>query len=408
MKAQNILVLTYWSYKDALIQTYTLPYIRIILKHLPPLSKIFLFTFEQEHLKLNDEDKLKTRKLLSGERIEWLPFNYNRFGIKSIFKLSLLVPRLAYTVLSNNLSYIHSWCTPAGALGYILSVITQKPVILDSYEPHAEASVENGDWAKNSLPFKILFALEKRLSHRANIAIAATEGMRYYAKEKYNATFEHYFVKPACTDLQKFHLGLTKNKELLAQLGFTNKIVCVYAGKFGGIYLDQEVFDFFKVGHNYWGDNFRILLLTNQPEDSLKKLCQNSQLDYSIICAKFVSHAEVPQYMGLGDFGITPVKSIPTKRYCTPIKDGEYWALGLPIVITPNISDDSDIIEQNNIGAIWSYKDKNSYIETIEKIDCLLKNTPKKDLQNKIRAIAEKYRSFEIAEKIYKKIYKNV
>ena len=30
----NVLVLTYWSYKDALIQTYTLPYVRIIQKNL--------------------------------------------------------------------------------------------------------------------------------------------------------------------------------------------------------------------------------------------------------------------------------------------------------------------------------------------------------------------------------------
>ena len=45
----------------------------------------------------------------------------------------------------------------------------------------------------------------------------------------------------------------------------------------------------------------------------------------------------------------TPVKPVPTKRYCTPVKDGEYWALGLPVIITEGISDDSGIIRENGI-----------------------------------------------------------
>jgi len=50
MKNKNVLILTYWSYHDALIQTYTLPYVRIIKKYLPAKSKIFLVTLEQKKL----------------------------------------------------------------------------------------------------------------------------------------------------------------------------------------------------------------------------------------------------------------------------------------------------------------------------------------------------------------------
>ena len=35
------------------------------------------------------------------------------------------------------------WCMTAGSLGYILSKTSGKNLVIDSYEPHAEAMVEN-------------------------------------------------------------------------------------------------------------------------------------------------------------------------------------------------------------------------------------------------------------------------
>jgi hypothetical protein len=120
---------------------------------------------------------------------------------------------------------------------------------------------------------------------------------------------------------------------------------------------------------------------------------------------RFVTHDDVPDFLGLGDFAITPVKPIPSKRYCTPIKDGEYWAMGLPVIIPHDISDDSDIIEENHIGAILKNFTYDDYYEAVKKIDALLQQKDQKILSDKITAIAKKYRNFTIAEKVYSKIY---
>lgn len=406
MQQNNILVLTYWGFKDALIQTYTLPYVKQIASITG--GKVFLVCLQQSPNNFSKSELIVISQDLQKENIILINLNYEKFGLKMGLKWGYYLFKLALICFTKNITFIHTWCTPAGALGYILSTITQKPLILDSYEPHAEASVENGTWSKDGFAFRMLFWLEKKQSHHAKHFIAAAKSMKHYATEKYGITPLSIFVKPACVDLEKFKPQASKNKELLKAMRLENKIVCVYAGKFGGIYLAQEVFDFFKAAHDYWGDSFHILLLTNQSESSLRAFCEKSDLDFGIISSKFVPHSEVAQYMSLGDFGITPVKSVPTKQHCTPIKDGEYWALGLPVVITPHISDDSDIIEQNNIGAIWHYDKKGTYLDTIKKIDFLLKSQNKPVLQSKIRAIAEKYRNFGIAENIYKKIYTTV
>ncbi|MDQ3100886.1 MAG: hypothetical protein M3R08_05840, partial [Bacteroidota bacterium] len=49
-RATNVMVLTYWNFKDALIQTYTLPYVRFILEELPAGGRVFLVTFERSQV----------------------------------------------------------------------------------------------------------------------------------------------------------------------------------------------------------------------------------------------------------------------------------------------------------------------------------------------------------------------
>ncbi|MFA6923198.1 MAG: glycosyltransferase [Bacteroidales bacterium] len=401
----NILVLTYWSYKEPLIQTYTLPYLKIINKYLPSGSKIYLQTLEKPNLKLSKEELTKEAVLLQKENIYLLPFYYSKFGLKAIIKWKFYLLRLLIIIFSKKIKYIHCWCTPAGAIGYILSVLTGRQLIIDSYEPHAEAMVENGDWKRNSIAFKILFFFEKLQSRRAKAVVAATKGFENWAKIKYKTEFKNYYVKPACTDFSQFSLQFAKEEMLLKKLGFENKIVCVYAGKIGGIYLEKEIFDFFKACSDFWKEKFRVLLLTDASKEKIEKYISASELNPEIIFSEFINHKEIHKYLGLADFALNPVKPVPTKRFCTSIKDGEYWAMGLPIVITQNISDDSEIIEKYKIGSIIKDFTYDKYIESIREIDSLIKNNDRQTLRNKIVEIAKQYRGFEIAEEIYQKLY---
>lgn len=394
-KKLNILVLTYWQFDDALIQTYTLPYLRIIESVISDDSKIFLVTLDRQK---------KDSKIISPKIIN-ISKPYFPFGIKSIFEWIKNLFNLYILIKKEQIQFIHCWCTPAGSAGYILSKLTGVKLIIDSFEPHAEAMTENGTWKKNSIAFKTLFRFEKWQSTRATFLIAATKGMKKYVEEKYNLVNRNLYVKPACVDLNLFSFKNKKRSDLLKSLNLEDKIVCVYAGKFGGIYLDYEVFDFFKQCHLFWGDQFHALILSSHKQEEINAYAKKANFPRSSLTLKFVNHNQIPDYMGLGDFGITPVKSVPSKQYCTPIKNGEYWALGLPVVITPNISDDSDIIENNNIGSVIKQLSSEGYLNSIKEIDLLLIGNTTQTLYNKIRPFAETYRNFNIAKNIYTDIY---
>lgn len=393
-KEGNILILTYWSFSDALIQTYTLPYVRMIRKVLPANKRIFLLTLERE-------PGVTINNLPEG--INWIPVSYNPFGWKASIEWVINGAKLCRLILKANISFIHCWGTPAGAIGFVLSRLTGRILILDSYEPHAESMVENGTWLKTDIAYRLLFWLEKKQSQNAVCFISATDGMRHYAKEKYGVEPKNFFVKPAGVNLDLFHPREIKRPEIMASLGLVHTdVVCVYAGKFGGIYLDQEVFDFFSVAQLFWRDRFKFVLLTNTPADEIRSLCKNSGIDPQKVIQRFVPHHEIPAYMGVADFAITPVKPVPSKRFCTPIKNGEYWALGLPVVIPANISDDAAIIESNDIGAVLYELNAGAYLNAVMRIDNLLQRP---DLKTAIRGVAIQYRSFANAERIYNEIY---
>ncbi len=401
---KNILVITYWDFNEAHVQANVLPNLRI-LSGVATNATIYLFCLNKKPL--TREEEATVQQQLAPHRICLLWFHYSHFGIKMILKFGWLIPYLCYTVFSKGIGEVYAWCTTAGSIGYLVSKLTGRPLILESYEPHAEAMVENGYWHKGHPGYRILSFFEKKQAQRASWIIAANSGMRDYVSRRYNYNIpkEIFFAKPACVDLIQFKPDSAVRNSVRKELGYTNEhVVCLYAGKFGGIYLEKETFDFYKAAYDHWGPRFRILLLTNQSNDYILEKADKAGVPASIIRTLFVAHPDVPRFMQAGDFAICPVKPVPTKRYCTPVKDGEYWAMGLPVVITNNISDDSAIIRENGIGAVLEELNTKNYAAAVQQINQLL-SQDKQILMDRIRVIAERHRNYQIAGEIYKQFY---
>jgi hypothetical protein len=408
IKKGNILVYTHWPFYDGLNLSYVVPCLYMMKKALPADTKIFFATQEKDLAKLNRPEVQAIIDELKNHNIFHYKEQYHHLGVMKAIGLVLNFFKLLFFIISKNIKVIHTEAISAGMIGSVLKTITNKVHIVDSYEPLAYSMIEAGIWPADSFAFKLMKYFEKRQGIKGDFIIGTTNAMRDYAKTKYGIELKNFYWKPAVVDINRFQFNEKYRNEYRKEYKLENKIVIVYAGKFGGQYLENETFDFFKACHNYWGDNFRILLLTSHSVQEVTDYCVKANLDKNLITQMFVPFPEIHKYLSIADFAITPVKPIHSKRYCSPIKDGEYWATGLPVVITENISDDSDIIEHENVGTIMADFTPEGYLKNIHAIEKLFAVETPTELRERIRKVAIKYRHYDIAEKVYTTVYSKI
>lgn len=401
----NVLVITYWSFKEPLIQAATLPYLRIMAQLLGPDARIHLVTLEKQHLAIARDEETAIRAALDRDGITLLTRRYHKFGLRAMFGWLSNLLWIKNYCKREHIAVIHAFGSPAATTADVISRFTRLPYVIDSYEPHAESMVENGSWKSWSIAYRTLRWFERAQSRRARAVLATTEGMRAYAAKTYGHIPGVFIARPACVDVTQFNCdedyALTR-----ADLGFdADAIVCVYAGKIGGIYLKQEVFDFFAACVSHWGNRFRVIMLSDLSAREMGVLAARAGLSTDVIHLAFVPHHTVPAYLRLADFAINPVKPVPTKRYCTSIKDGEYWAMGLPVVIPEGISDDSDLIRSEQIGVVLQGLHPAAYKAAVEAMGVLLGASRREAEKTRIRDLAVTHRGMAIAEHAYRLLY---
>jgi len=210
-------------------------------------------------------------------------------------------------------------------------------------------------------------------------------------------------VIPCCVNIENFAFNKEARKKIRKKLGCENKITGIYTGKFGGLYYGKEAFDIFEIAFKRFGDNFFLMILTPDDPDHIYRMAEKTGLPKKRIHITSVPYKKVPEHLSAADFGFTLIKPKNSNLYCSSIKNGEYLACGLPILITEGVGDDSKILRKENCGALFrNNNDKYGIKKGLDKIEELLTET---DIRSRLKKVARKYRSFSIAEKVYKKWY---
>jgi hypothetical protein len=190
------------------------------------------------------------------------------------------------------------------------------------------------------------------------------------------------------------------------KLGISDEVkVGIYLGKFGSIYYDKEAFEVFKAAEQYFDSFFLILLSPTDKQELLEKL-KEVHFPLEKVWIGIVPHNEVPSYLSASEFAFSTIKPADCRRFCSPVKDGEYWANGLPILLPDLVGDDSDIIKTEGGGAIIDVTD----YQSLEMAFCAVEQIAQKGIagRDEIAMLAIKHRNPEIAVKVYKEILESL
>lgn len=118
--------------------------------------------------------------------------------------------------------------------------------------------------------------------------------------------------------------------------------------------------------------HLRVLSQT-QPE-TIKTILAKSGLPDTAWSLESFPHSQMPEQFAQSDAGLFFLTQGISEHGCSPTKIGEYWAMGLPVITTPNVSDTDDIIRRERVGVVVNGHTDEEYARALAELRSLLKD----------------------------------
>ncbi len=390
----KVLYISYWGLDDGLTQSSVLPHIRI-LSQMNEVSTVYFVTIER-----GDEPVVSPDL---GSQVVHLVLKSQSLRVNFLAKANDFwsFPRtLTAWTRKHCIDLIICRSSPAGALGSLIHGKTRIPFIVESFEPHAEYMLDARVWRRWGLKYLFQSRWERRISQKAVGIVTVSRHYKEKLKLERSASIESF---PCAVNVKQFEFSEQRRQEMRSRLGFENMLVGIYVGKFGDIYYDKIAFSIFKRAHDLLGEEFRLIVLSPVGKHTVLDALEKEKFPSKRVFVDKVPHSEVPAYLSAADFAFSMVRPAPVRLYCSPIKDGEYWANGLPILSPEGVGEDSEIIGAERAGAVFK-EDLSDLDEAVLKI----KTLTGQDRKGHIRSVAVKYRSFDPLESIYRRLFKKI
>jgi len=397
--ALRVLYVVYWGAAEPLGQSLVLP---AVTRMAALGAEITLVTFEKPIDLVRADLMAAIRATLAGHGIRWIALRYHKRP---------KVPATAFDIvhgcaqgilarLRRRPDLIHARTFIGGLIGHALAALLGVRWIYHNEGFYPDEQVDGGVWREGSRVHRLAKALEGRmyaradgivtLSHRARRQVEHLSAVRNRAAPT--------IVVPSCVNLDQF----PTNPPAMEARG--DGLRLVYIGTIGLRYLFDRVARFAAVAAQELGSlNLRILSRT-EPKlvETLVKQSGLSEDAWTLDC---VPHSAMPAELVTRHAGLFFLTQGLSEQGCSPTKVGEYWASGLPVVTTPNISDTEDIIERERVGVIVRAHSDDDYRRAARELRVLLDDP---ELPRRCRRAAEAHYALEPACERQMTLYREV
>jgi glycosyltransferase involved in cell wall biosynthesis len=393
------LYVAYWGAAEPLGQSLVVPAVTRLADR---GAEITLVTFEKP-VDLDRTDALAAvRARLAAHGIRWVALRYHKQPRIPATAFDMfhgwargIVARLRWRP-----DVIHARTFIGGLIGHALAPVLGVPWIYHNEGFYPDEQVDGGVWREGSRVHRLAKVLERRmyaradglitLSHRARHQVSNLPAVRNQGKPA--------IVVPSCVDLGLFAASprpMTARGEGLR---------LIYIGVIGLRYLFDRVARFAAVAAQELGQ-VHLRVLTRTDPEVVRNLVEPSGLVREAWDLDCVPHAAMPAELAARHAGMFFLSQGLSEQGCSPTKVGEYWASGLPVVTTPNVSDTDEIIERERVGVIVRAHTDDEYRRAAHELGRLL-NDP--ELPQRCRRAAESHYALEPACDRQMSLYREV
>lgn len=398
------LYICYWSFQDPLCQTQSLAYLRELTAR---GHEFALMTFEQQKYALTPSQSSAMKRVLGSQGIYWYPLSYHKRLLllsKAIDFVSGVVKGL-WIVSRHRPQVVHSRASNAAAIALMLSRLCRIKFLYDADSMISEEYADTEHWSRGSWAFRITTWLERQALKSADSIVVLSERMRRDVIDQLGDSVSIETI-PCCVDTTAFRYDQRAREVRRRELGIDDEKLLVYVGKTGPRYLINEMFEFFKIARERIGPA-RLLILSGDPPEAFRIVAEGLGVDRRDYVVRHADRMEVSEWLSASDAGLAFIRGGKCERGSSPVKIGEYLAVGLPVVVTEGIGDYSDLIERERVGIVVKEWTVAGYLEGADRLSSLWADDDR--LRQRCRAVAEANISLSVqGAQRYKAVYQEL
>lgn len=250
-------------------------------------------------------------------------------------------------ILDNNIDIVMPRSTmPALMVLRVKKSLQGVKIVFDADGLPLEERVDFAGLKKSSFQYSFLKNIESRMIAKADIVLARTQSAVSYLAETNNIDKNKFHAVINGRDASLFKPGAGQVNTVKAALGIpAEAILLVYAGSLGPQYCFAEMISIYRAVkqlHN----NCYLLLLTGSGSFIENNKALLAGIEESVL-VKQIAFTEMPKYLAAADAALALRRNFFSMKGVAPIKVGEYFLSGLPVILTPNTGDTETIFKNN-------------------------------------------------------------
>lgn len=394
----HVLYIGYWGALEPLGRSLVVPAVARLARGV----RLSLITFEKPADLARGGDVRTLRADLEAAGVSWFPLRYHKRP---------KVPATAFDVLHGTLravlrrlrqpvDLVHARTFVAGPMGLLSARLLRVPFVYHNEGFYPDEQVDGGVWREGSSAHRLALAIEGTLYDRADgiITLSARAREIVLRRPAVERRRTPVIVVPSVVDLDLFRLPAP------APAADGGRLRLVYIGSVGVRYRLDAVGRFVAQAARLWPDTHLRVLSPADP-GLVTEMLSRGGLSPERWSLDRVPHARMPEALAGNHAGLFFLTRGLSEHGCSPTKIGEYWASGLPVITTPNVSDTDAIVRRERVGVVVEEHTDEAYLAAAEDLRLLLRDP---GLGERCRRAAEQHYALEPACERQLDLYRQV
>lgn len=392
----NVLYVVYWGAAEPLGQSLVVP----TVKRLSSLGvRIGLVTFEKAGDLADEANISRIRRELADAGVAWVPLRYHKWPKWPATLFDVLSGVFHGAALGRSLGaeIVHARTFVGGVIGLLIAKLLRRALVYHNEGFYPDEQVDGGVWRFGSPAHRFARFVEQRLYRAADgiivlsqRACAQVRGFPVVA-----ARSTPVVVVRSCVDLDRF----AWRGSLPWRPG--SELRLVYVGSIGARYVFESVGQLLSTALKR-GLDAKLRVLTPVNPQVVDELLTRAGVARGTWSVARVAHADMPRELASQHAGLMVLTQGISEHGCSPTKVGEYWAVGLPVVITPNISDTDEIIREDRVGVVIKGPEQSCCEDALDRLLDLIQDP---ELPLRCRHAAERHYSLTPAVEVQRGLY---